>query len=203
MLNIHIVRHGQTDYNKKRIVQGSGVDSSLNSVGLKQAQMFYDVYKNAKFEKIYVSPLTRTLQTILLFEKIMDKVEYSDALKEISWGVHEGKRPTLKMKRQFDQMLQRWEAGETHLCVKEGESPDVVANRLNILINKIKTAPENNILLCSHGRTIRILLCLLQNKPISEMGGYLTENLAVHRLTWDRSGPAVLVDLNNKKHLES
>jgi len=200
-MEIYIVRHGQTDYNKKRIVQGKGIDSCLNTTGLKQAQMFYDAYKDYAFEKLYTSPLTRAVQSIGLFEKHISKVEQTDALMEIGWGIHEGKRPTAKMKREFNDMLNRWEQGETTLRVKDGESPLDVANRLTEFIEKIRSAPENKILLCSHGRTIRILLCLLQQQPISEMGGYLTNNLSVHKLNWDRETPATLVQLNNQEHL--
>ena len=42
MKHIYLVRHGQTDFNLKGIVQGSGVDASINETGLKQAQAFYD-----------------------------------------------------------------------------------------------------------------------------------------------------------------
>jgi bisphosphoglycerate-dependent phosphoglycerate mutase len=52
---IYIIRHGQTDFNKNGIVQGAGVDSSLNETGRQQAKAFYDKYKGEGFEKVYVS----------------------------------------------------------------------------------------------------------------------------------------------------
>ncbi|HRG79965.1 MAG TPA: histidine phosphatase family protein, partial [Cyclobacteriaceae bacterium] len=57
---IYIIRHGQTDFNLQGIVQGSGVDSSLNDMGRAQADAFYLTYKDIPFDKIYTSALRRT-----------------------------------------------------------------------------------------------------------------------------------------------
>jgi probable phosphoglycerate mutase len=42
---IYIIRHGETDFNKLGIVQGSGIDSDLNPRGVQQAANFYAFYK--------------------------------------------------------------------------------------------------------------------------------------------------------------
>ena len=41
---IFIIRHGETDYNLQGIIQGKGVNPSLNDKGRKQAQLFFDHY---------------------------------------------------------------------------------------------------------------------------------------------------------------
>ena len=45
---IYIARHGQTEFNKRGIVQGSGVDSELNSTGLLQAERLFQIFINPK-----------------------------------------------------------------------------------------------------------------------------------------------------------
>ena len=62
---IYLIRHGETDFNNLGIVQGRGVDSSINEKGIGQAQQFYNVYKNIGFKKIYVSLLKRTSLALL------------------------------------------------------------------------------------------------------------------------------------------
>ena len=64
---IYIIRHGQTDFNLKNIVQGSGVDSSLNERGIAQASAFFDAYQHIKFDKVYTSVLQRTGQSVQRF----------------------------------------------------------------------------------------------------------------------------------------
>ena len=54
---IYIIRHGQTDYNLKGIVQGRGVDSVLNETGEEQAKKFHEKYKEHDFDVVF------TLQT--------------------------------------------------------------------------------------------------------------------------------------------
>jgi len=67
-MKLFLLRHGETEFNKLRIVQGSGVDAPLNETGQYQAQKFFEKYKNVPFEAVYCSSLQRTYQTIKNFE---------------------------------------------------------------------------------------------------------------------------------------
>ena len=57
---IYIIRHGETDYNRQGIIQGSGVDSDLNETGRIQAEKFFKAYHHIPFDKVYTSELKRT-----------------------------------------------------------------------------------------------------------------------------------------------
>lgn len=63
-MKIVLIRHGQTNYNSKRLIQGR-VDAPLNNVGLKQARDAGNELKklNLKVDKVISSPLSRALQT--------------------------------------------------------------------------------------------------------------------------------------------
>ncbi len=202
MKDLYIVRHGETDYNKKGIVQGSGVDSHLNVRGLKQSQAFYDQYKQIDFDVLYVSPLKRAQESIMLFQ---DKQAWQvvDGLREIGWGHHEGKRPSKKMKREFDHMLAAWQAGQTYVKVEGGESPDDVIARLTPFVEILKASNEQKILICSHGRTIKLLLTVLHQIPASEMDQFGVNNLSVHHLKWDGVQKTEAVLENCTKHWSS
>ena len=52
---IYIVRHGQTDFNIRQVVQGRGVNSDLNQTGLQQSKYLYDHYRHVPFDVIYTS----------------------------------------------------------------------------------------------------------------------------------------------------
>ena len=41
-MRLYIMRHAQTEYNKKGIIQGSEVDSDINKHGDIQASLFYN-----------------------------------------------------------------------------------------------------------------------------------------------------------------
>ena len=54
---IYIIRHGETDLNRQGIVQGSGVDPSLNNTGRQQAESFFRMYHQHPFELVITSTL--------------------------------------------------------------------------------------------------------------------------------------------------
>jgi broad specificity phosphatase PhoE len=63
---LFILRHGQTDFNKIGVVQGSGIDAPLNETGRKQAESFFKGYADIPFDVVYTSALQRTLLTSTL-----------------------------------------------------------------------------------------------------------------------------------------
>ena len=63
LTHLFLVRHGETDYNRKGIVQGRGVDTPLNEKGLQQAQALARRMTDEAIDAVHSSPLTRALQT--------------------------------------------------------------------------------------------------------------------------------------------
>ena len=108
------IRHGETDYNRKGIIQGSGVDSAINDLGRRQAQAFYDQYKNHSFDHIICSSLRRTYETVQPFiEGQSISYEKTSLINEISWGIHEGQKGTEEMILRYREMVGEWAKGNT------------------------------------------------------------------------------------------
>ena len=105
---IYFIRHGETAYNRNGIVQGSGVDSSLNETGWSQARAFYEHYKEMPFETVLTSTLQRSQQTVQLFVDQGLPVEHFADINEINWGVHEGKKSEPHMVAQYKTLLGEW-----------------------------------------------------------------------------------------------
>lgn len=179
---IFLIRHGQTDYNLKGIVQGSGVDSSLNENGTRQAGLFYEHFKGEGFGRVFTSALVRTHQSVQGFisDGIPWKVE--ENLNEISWGKHEGRAITPEEDKYYHWLIGQWQAGETHLAIDGGESPDQVAERLSRALHTIMEDPAEKVLVCMHGRAMRIMLCLMLRYPMSCMDLFEHRNLCLYEL---------------------
>lgn len=198
-----IVRHGQTEYNLKGIVQGSGVDSSLNETGKKQAKAFYEFYKNYPFDKVYISTLKRTQESIQSF--IDDGLSYEklSGLNEISWGAREGNPFTPEENKYYYSILERWQQGETNLPIEGGEAPAQVAMRQMEAMDYImKQKDERNVLICMHGRAMRILLCQLFNYPLSNMDVFEHHNLGIYHVRATEN-MYQLIKYNDLEHLKS
>ena len=193
---IYIVRHGQTDFNLQNIVQGSGVDSSLNERGLVQAKAFFDYYKNVPFDKVYTSALKRTKETVKGFLDLGIPGEALSGLNEISWGTKEGFKITPDEDQYYHYMLRQWQLGNTKLKIEGGESPDDVVKRMQPAVDHIMAnTNEQTILICMHGRAIRILLCMLLHHPLKSMDMFEHENLCLYIL--DHIGSAFTIKLHN------
>jgi broad specificity phosphatase PhoE len=180
---IYVVRHGQTDFNLQNIVQGSGVDSDLNARGREQALSFYEAYKDVPFDKVYTSALKRTRQSVQSFIDDGIPVEALPGLNEISWGTKEGFRITPDEDAYYHHMLRQWQEGDTSLRIEQGESPDDVVKRMQPAIDLIMSRPdERTVLVCMHGRAIRILMCTLLKYPLRCMDTFEHQNLCLYLL---------------------
>ena len=186
---LYIIRHGQTDYNKKGIVQGSGIDSPLNETGRLQATAFYKQNAHIEFDKIYTSELQRTQQSVALFLDKGLSHEILPGLNEISWGVKEGEEVSADPSSYYMQVAQAWRDGALDRAIEGGESPIQVFERQKTAIEHIlKQTDEQQVLICMHGRAMRILLSQLLDTPLEEMDQYEHSNLCKYVVAWDGSG---------------
>lgn len=87
--NIYVIRHGQTDWNLKEIIQGTK-DIPLNDNGRKQANELKDVLKNIRFDKIISSPLKRAFETAQIVNKDNIQIDTDIRLIERGYGKLEG-----------------------------------------------------------------------------------------------------------------
>lgn len=202
---IYLIRHGETDYNKRGVVQGSGIDSSLNETGIAQARAFFDFYKHIPFQKVYTSALVRTHQTVDLFLKQGLPQHILPELNEISWGYKEGKIPNSQDDKDYNDLIQSWGLGNTHLKIPGGESPLEVAERQKKGLKAIlENTEENPVLVAMHGRAMRILLTQLLNQPLSAMDQYEHANLCLYLLEYSYSDAQfTLLKANDLLHLET
>jgi probable phosphoglycerate mutase len=180
---IYLIRHGQTEYNLQNIVQGSGVDTDLNEKGRAQALAFFNHYRDIPFDKIYTSSLKRSQQSVKGFLDLGIPHEKLSGLNEISWGNKEGHKITPEEDEYYHYMLKQWQLGNTSLRIENGESPDDVVLRMQPALDHIMShTDEKTVLICMHGRAIRILLCMMMNYPLKSMDMFEHENLCLYLL---------------------
>jgi len=175
------------------MVQGSGIDASLNETGKRQARDFYNAYADYPFDKIYISKLIRTKESVQSFiDKGID-YEALAGLNEISWGSQEGKPFTPETASIYKETTDRWRRGELDLNLDGGESPNAVMKRQKEAFTHILSRQhERQVLICMHGRAIRILLCWIQGIQLSEMDQFEHQNLGLYELGATDSGFEIL-----------
>lgn len=126
--------------------------------------------------------------------------EYAD-LNEISWGSREGQQITPEEEAYYHWILKQWQSGKTSIPIEGGESPDEVARRQRPFLELLKSRRnDKNILICMHGRAMRILLCQLLRYPLRSMDMFEHENLGLYLLhhSWSQFSIELY---NNTDHL--
>lgn len=198
--NLYIIRHGETEFNKLNIVQGSGVDTDLNEKGKQQAAMFDAAYSHHPFEKVYTSALKRSQQSVAGFiERGLPHIILPE-LNEISWGDFEGKQQTPEQRAVYWNLIHQWNTGVVDAKISNGESPIEMQARQQKALEIILSGHETEILICMHGRAMKSFLCLLLNEPLIHMEKFQHSNLCLYQVTIENKA-AVLVKANDILHL--
>jgi probable phosphoglycerate mutase len=163
---IYLVRHGQTEFNRERRIQGH-VDSPLTELGVRQAhavgRLLRDLIREPEGWRIVSSPLGRARATADIVAGRLGglAVELDDRLKEMSWGRHDGRlRSELEAENPetFGKSGWAFDAGT-------GESYEAVAARVGDWLSDLPAEPERRIIAVSHGISGRVLRGLYANLP--------------------------------------
>lgn len=197
---IYIIRHGQTEHNRQGIVQGKGVNLSLNETGRAQAQKFFEAYKHVPFDVVFTSTLTRAQESVANFIEQGIEHQIRAALDEISWGEMEGKHSVLDTSEEFQNLINEWRNGNLEIAPHGGESPLILQARQKPFIEEILQSDYEKILVCMHGRAMRSLLCTLTETSLSKMEEFPHTNLGLYKLNLV-NGKFEITHFNEQGHL--
>ncbi len=199
---IYIIRHGETEYNRKGIIQGSGIDSDLNETGILQRELFFRAYHHIPFKKIYTSELKRTIQSVKPFIDAGIAHEALPELNEINWGIFEGRETTPDNHEQYLRVLKEWQQGFLDRAIEGGESPKSIRKRQEAGLAKIMAkSEEDQVLIAMHGRALKCFLCLLTGTPLQQMEHYKHSNLCLYVVHFNPDEGYTLVTQNSIDHL--
>ena len=179
----------------KQVVQGRGVNSDLNETGRRQAQAFFDKYHPVDFDVVYTSKLKRTHQTVAHFISKNIPHEIRENIDEIDWGIFEGVEHDKSLQKEYYDIIESWAKGNLTIKIEGGESAQDLADRLIPFVEEIKQSEHQSVLVCTHGRTLRVLMCLLLEKPVSAMDEFDHQNTGLYVLRFD--GNKFSLDLEN------
>ena len=168
---IYLVRHGQTEFNRERRIQGH-VDSPLTELGVRQAhavgRLLRDLIRDPAGWRIVSSPLGRARITAEIVASRLGglPIELDDRLKEMSWGAHDG-RLRAELEAAHPETFGRtgWA-----FDAATGESYETVAARVGDWLASLPPEPERRIIAVSHGISGRVLRGLYAGLPRDEAG---------------------------------
>lgn len=202
VLKLYLIRHGETDFNIQGIVQGGGVDSDLNELGRAQGLAFFEYYKHIPFDAVYCSSLKRTAQTLKPFAELGHDLVARPELDEFNWGVLEGKKSSVQSRQMFKEVTESWSKGDLHTGMPEGETPVRAWERCKPFFEELfAEKKEGNVLICSHGRILRIIMSELLGYGMTQMSMFNHDNTGLNVVLITPVGKIYAEKVNDMEHL--
>jgi broad specificity phosphatase PhoE len=167
---IILARHGETDWNKERRIQGGSSNPPLNERGREQAKSLALRLRQDKIQAIYSSPLQRSLDTakaIAHYHQL--KVETEPSLREIEAGELEGVTLT-ELGKRFSELLTLNTPDGALPKAPGGESlPEVQQRGWDTIQRLAQKHPDGAVVLVSHYFVILSIICSVLGLPLSQM----------------------------------
>ncbi len=163
-LTFYFLRHGRTQWNETGLLQGQG-DSPLTSEGINGALAAGEALKEIPFVAAYSSCLQRTIDTArhVIGERSIPLFQHQ-GLNEQFFGQWEGiKIDTIRHTEAFQNLVKHPEIYDQNIAqYNQGEPFSALAARAwQAVQDIIQIHDQGNILVVSHGHTLRLLLALL------------------------------------------
>jgi len=171
-MKIFVIRHGQTELNKKGIINGH-IDDPLASEGIEQAKNASQFLPKS-IKHIYSSSLGRAKQTAqILNETLNVPLTFRDELKEVNFGILNGTPFLDEYKKRHKMLDYDWRPS--------GENLEDFKTRVLGLLKKIKEENKSEeVLIVGHGGIIRLLHFLEFDEYLNEIA-----NTSLHSFDLD------------------
>lgn len=171
---LYLVRHGETDWNRQRRIQGS-TDIPLNATGRAQAAATAVLLERRSFDAVVASPLSRAAETGSIIARHLGLAEPTTYLgiAERSYGEAEGLTN--------EEVLERY----PHDDVPGRESRSALLARATETLGEIAIRFDaGSVVVATHGAVIRTIVNAAAPGTVDRQGTPI-RNGSVHSFRWD------------------
>ncbi len=190
-MKIYVTRHGQTDYNKKRMMQGLS-DIPLNEVGIAQARERRKSLGDIKFDAVYSSPLIRAVKTAQIIGNVREEdIIKDERIIEANFGRYE-------LKNYYGtgiRMMAYWSLPEIFPAPYTVETISEMRKRTASFLEDLKKKDYENVLVACHGGIIRPIRGYLENKKSGIIWRPRPKNCEVFVYEWDGQKSRLIQDI--------
>ncbi|MFU8889518.1 MAG: histidine phosphatase family protein [Trueperaceae bacterium] len=195
MLELWLIRHGETDWNAQDRIQGSS-DIPLDATGLAQARRLAPRLAQVDFDAVYASDMARARVTAETALPGAD-VRLDPRLRELAYGIFEGKSwATLDADEAIE--ARHWHEDRYGRRIPGGESYADLQARVAAF--RAELPERGRVIAFAHGGTIRAALYLALGQPVPGVWRLEIANTSITRLGFDHRG-TTLITVNDHAHL--
>ena len=197
---IYLVRHGESESNKQRLV-GGHVDTELTEQGKEQARKTRDALSHIKFDEAYSSDLKRAVDTAgIIYGKPVPEEHRLYGLRERSFGSFEGEPEHVLEEGNAQRHEMPHDEGWTFKHIHDMENDhELTARCLPVLAKIAEENPGKTILIASHGGVIRSTVMKLAGYIYQEMPAGSFANAGYAELSYTPEQGLRVMQINGVK----
>ena len=201
LLTVHLVRHGQSEYNARGRVQGH-TNSPLTPQGIDQAKAVGETLEGRDISAIYTSDLLRAHQTAREIGQMLDiEPRPIEGLREVSLGEWEGKEIE-EIRANDPHSLEMWYSAPMKACIPGAEPLDVFRDRvLSSFRQLVEAHPRGEIVVVSHGGVLSVIIADVLQMSLNSLWRFRLDNASISMLLLGLLVPKVTL-LNSTSHLD-
>ena len=184
-MEVYFLRHGETAWNRERLIQGATAWTDLTDEGVRVAEAARDGLRAAglAFGRLYASPYRRALHTAQIIGAGLGLEPQVDGrLREISFGPYEGTRYS-EGAFADDNIRACFLDPPAYVARDGGEPFDAVAARVkDFLDNELAPLADRcaRVLAVAHGGILRTVLRLAAGVPLADFWKGVQPNCCAH-----------------------
>lgn len=201
MVELYFVRHGQTQWNQIRKLQGVK-DSPLTEEGISQAVALKESF-TVTFDRVISSPLGRAVQTAELLAGSVP-ITTDPLLMEMGFGSAEGLEKDHFKKIYPEPFFNLWHHADRYDPSQfEGETFESVELRAQNFLESLRSIPAGSkVLIVSHGMMLKMLFGEIWNHDLSQFwNDPVPLNTSVTKVALT-NGKFAIVEFSKVDHLE-
>jgi len=184
MTEIILVRHGETEWNRREIFRGRS-NIELSEAGARQAELLASYLSQVEIAAIYSSPLRRALKTAEAIASYHGlDVKPTPGLIDLDYGEWQG-LPRQEVREGYRELYAEWLENPHRVKMPAGESLDNVRERAIGVVDRVICQHEGRVVLVSHRVVNKVLVCALLGLDSSHFWNIRQDVCAVTVFTYE------------------
>ncbi len=162
-MRIYLVRHGETMWNVEKRLQG-WKDSPLTDNGLRSAKRLAKRLQDIRLDRVFSSDQKRALTTAEIIAKDRNiPIEVLSSLRELNFGSWEGMTIS-EIETLYPLEYSTYKTDPDRYTSVGGENIEQLFDRVSKALETIGSCGEENVLVVTHGVTIRALMTIISGQ---------------------------------------
>lgn len=171
-MKVYIIRHGETEYNKRGILQGN-INSPLLEESVKKARELNKWADNIDFDIVMSSNLDRAFNTAKIIIDDKYDIQKNDDISEMTFGSWQGRTKEEIFENEFEkeQYNNYFFNPQNYVNINGGESFLDIIKRANSFLDNLRSMQKkglSNILVVTHGAFIKAVTMLVKGNTIDK-----------------------------------